>query len=58
MHNQMNLLGSAISVSMFWGNNNDVTIVVKQMTGTFNGIPDPNAGWTLNWEDNDGNDFP
>lgn len=58
MHNQMNLLGSAISVSMFSGNNNDVTIVVKQMSGTFNGTPDPYVGWKLNWVDNDGNDFP
>ena len=60
MHNQMNLLGYAVSVSVFSGNNNDITVVVQQTGADYvNGrTPYPYVGWRMNWVDNDGNDFP
>ncbi len=60
MHNQMNLLGYEVSVSVFSGNNNDITVVIQQTGADYlNGqTPDPYVGWELNWVDNDGNDFP
>jgi hypothetical protein len=59
MHNQMNLEGYEVAVSLFSGGNNDIVMVVQQTHGK-PGIqpPDEYVGWMLNWVDNDSDSVP
>jgi hypothetical protein len=59
MHNQMNLEGYEISVSVFSGDNNDIVVVVQRTHGK-PGVkpPDEYFGWMLNWVDNSSDSVP
>ena len=59
MHNQMNLEGYELAVSLFSGGNNDIVVVVQQTHGK-PGVqpPDEYVGWMFNWVDNDSDSVP
>ncbi len=59
MHNQMNLEGHELAVSVFSGDNNDIVLVVQQTHGKPGvQLPDEYKGWKYNWVDNDGDSVP
>jgi hypothetical protein len=59
MHNQMNLEGHELAVSVFSGDNNDIVLVVQQTHGK-PGVqpPDEYVGWMYNWVDNNSDTVP